>query len=447
VDQRMGFGYFRNSWSSSNTTWGGFAGVGNYLVDHMHAIHGSYFLWRNGEYLVTDPHNYGGETAGEIYSSLSIPNPKQNDQGGPLFYANQAPAFLERGKTIQDPTSGDLFYSMLNADKSYNKPYNQWDPCVGCAQPTKTYKRHFLYDGSDNVYIIDKVVMNYANYTAWRIRGQNQNIAPTLIGTDTVSLPSDKGTYRTLVKILEPSGLTWSIFNEVNSFKGTVPSSTIDQTMWGYSVKAKDVANTTHLWIAALHIGTANSDNKQLDNAVKFYNAKFVGMFAGKTIFVLNRDIYLESNISYDSPSVTPANARHVVGDLVPGCYKITGSVDGSLGLQNAFDMDNTLVFNSIKAGTQTITISVGSGCTNTSNNPHLHPNANYSSTATNPTTNPTTNPITNPSTTPSTPTSTTPSTIGQTVVPTDNSPETAKTATDHVIYKLYLLILMALLI
>lgn len=61
-DQRMIYGYFRSGWDKT-ATWGGFAGVGNYLVDHQHSIHGHFFLWRNGEYLTTEPHNYGGETA------------------------------------------------------------------------------------------------------------------------------------------------------------------------------------------------------------------------------------------------------------------------------------------------------------------------------------------------------------------------------------------------
>jgi hypothetical protein len=469
IDQRNGFGYFRGSWSDKNTTWGGFAGVGNYLVDHMHAIHGSYFLWRNGEYLVTDPHNYGGETAGEIYSSLSIPNPKEYSMGGPIFYYNEAPAFMERGKTITDSSSGDLYYSMLNADHSYNKPYNKWDTCVGCAQPVKTYKRNFLYDGTDNVYIIDKVNMNYANYTAWRIRGQNQSIPPKQIGSDTLSLPSDKGGYRTLVKILEPAGITWNIFNEVEKFKGKVESHTIDQKMWGYSVRAQDAPSTTHLWLAALHIGTAGSGTNQLDNAVKFSNAKFVGMFAGKTIFVVGKDIYLESSVTYDTPSGTPAGARHVVGDIVPGCYKISGSVDGSLDLQNTFDMDNTLIFTAKSAGTQTITIAVGSGCTNTSNNPYLNPKASTSgssgtsgstsSTTTTPSTpTPTTTgspaastPTATPSTsTPAATTSTSTPTVGGSVVvtPSTSTPNTAGSSANHVAYGfIYILLTLALLI
>jgi hypothetical protein len=428
VDQRMGYGYFRNSWTNKDTTWGGFAGVGNYLVDHMHAIHGSYFLWRNGEYLVTDPHNYGGETAGEIYSSLSIPNPKDNFQkGGPIFYYNEKPAYMERGRVItDDAANGDLFYSVVNADRSYNTPYNQWDPCVGCGQPVKTYRRHFLYDGQDNVYIVDKVDMNYANYTSWRMRGQNQVTAPTQVSADTISLPSDKGNYRTLAKILEPAGVTWTIIDENKKFKGVVENYAIDTTMWGSLVKATDAPSKNHLWLAALHIGANNGINTQLDNAVKITNDKFTGIFAGKTILVVSKNTFLESSITYTTPAGTPAKARHVVGDVVPGCYKISGSTDSDLGLQNAFDMDNTLIFTTTSAGTQTITIAQATGCTNKSNNPYLNKDGTAStstSTSSSTTTSPTTTGSTSsPSTTGSTGTATnTPNTSGSSTT-TDNT-------------------------
>lgn len=156
-DQRMGYGYFRSNWGK-NGTWGGVSGVGNYLVDHMHGSAGSFFLWRNGEYLTTDPHNYGGEIYGEIYNSLSIPNPLKNDMGGPLFYSNQFHAFIERG-TVRTSFNGseDLFYVVLNANGSYNLPISKWDTCEGCGQPVKYYKRHLLYDGKDLVLIIDKI--------------------------------------------------------------------------------------------------------------------------------------------------------------------------------------------------------------------------------------------------------------------------------------------------
>ena len=347
---------------------GGFSGIGNYLVDHMHAIHGSYFLWRNGEYLTTDPHNYGGEAAGQIFNSLSIPNPVTDNEGGPLFYANQYAAFLERGRINADGKC-EMFYSMLNANGSYNVPDYKYDTCNGCGKPVKYYHRHFYYDGQDFVFIIDKVKMNYANYTAWRFRTQSTQ-APSQIASDSISVLSDKGNYRTLIRILEPQNPSWTFVNEKDYFtKNNVQNWQIDTTMWGYQSKATTNPNTDHLWIAVLHIGNIGSGTTQLNSSSKITSdAGMIGMFAGNSVFIVANDQTLRTSASYSTPSQMVQDARHIVGDLVSGCYIVQASIDGNIGKLVSKDSDNTIIFNTVKSGVQTITISSASGCDSSNN-------------------------------------------------------------------------------
>ena len=388
-EQRMGYGYFRSNWGS-NGTWGGFSGVGNYLVDHMHGIAGSYFLWRNGEYLCTDPHNYGGETGGEIFNSISIPNPLKDDKGGPLFYSNWFHAYIERGYVSTTPDGfGDIFYAVLNANGSYNMPYNQWDTCNGCGQLVNYYRRHFLYDGGDYVYIIDKVALNYANYTTWRFRTQNPLQAPQQIASDLVSIPSDKGGYRTLVKVLEPQNLSWSFLNETQAWTGVVSNWMIDTKMWGYGVKAKTNSKTYHLWISVLNLGSSSSGTTQLDNAIKITADKMVGVFAGNMVFMVAQNETLLNNISYITPSETSQNTRHFVGDLSPVCYSVSGSKDGKIGEFSTKDKENSIVFNVVSSGVQTINIIANcsqnySGSNNSINNSFYNGNNNITTNNTN---------------------------------------------------------------
>ena len=367
-DQRNGFGYFRSGWGNTST-WGGFAGVGNYLVDHMHAIHGHFFLWRNGEYLTTDPHNYGGETVGEIYNSLAIPNSINYDFGGPIWYYNEGAAYLERGRTLQSSGStDDLFYSMLNADHSYNNPDNQWNNCKTCLAPVKSYRRHFLFDGGDYAFTIDRVVLKVANWTAWRYRTQNSEIAPTFISSNLLSVPSDKGNYRTLIKILSPSSFTLSSFDETQHWKSTVPNWQIDPTMWGYSIRATAPSSTIHNWISVMQIGSKSSGTNQLDTSSLISSTSgLIGAFAGKTVFVANSvdtSLLGGSLFSYTTPSATVATARHVIADIQPGCYQVSASIDGS-ALVSVVGEDNSLIFYAKSGGSQQFSISSSTGCVN----------------------------------------------------------------------------------
>src|SRR5262249_30017890 len=149
-EQHMGMGMFRSEWMASpsptdgkQVTWGGLYAVGSYIVDHMHNSSGSFWLWKNGEYLLTEPWNYGGNEAATypftLWNSLSIPNeavPNDNeayDNGGPVVYFNQDSAYLVRGLADEKDS---VFYALLNGDKNYNVPENIFAACTGtCRQP------------------------------------------------------------------------------------------------------------------------------------------------------------------------------------------------------------------------------------------------------------------------------------------------------------------------
>jgi len=366
-DQRMGFGYFRSDFSAT-ATWGGFAGVGNYFVDHMNNIHGSFFLWRNGEYLTTDPHQYGGEEAGPIWNNLAIPNSVKYDEGGPIRYYNQGPAFMERGRVVTgSPLYQDVFYAMLNADQSYNLPYNQWAACQVCRTPVNTYRRHFVYDGGDFALVVDWVDLAQPSWTAWRIRTNGHGITPTKFGANELNLPSDKGGYRTLVRFLypDPSQIqNWAITDEVTAY-AAVDDWQIDDSQRGFACTAKTASSTLtkHIWITALHLGSNTAGTTQLDSATLISDASNnpIGALFGSMIFI-SMDGFFTLPLSFSTPSGTPSSGvRVLVADLPVGCYSVNS--DGTdLGLYSAVAEDNTILFKLATGGKQTITINTASG-------------------------------------------------------------------------------------
>jgi len=363
-DQKMGFGYFRSDFTTT-ATWGGFAGVGNYLVDHMNNIHGSFFFYRNGEYLTTDPHQYGGEVVGPIWNNLAIYNSAEDDFGGPLQHINQGAAFIERARveTGSSP-SQDLFYAVVNASQSYNLPYKKWASCQTCRQPVLSYRRHFLYDGGDYALVVDWVNLVSPSWTAWRIRTNGKTAAPTKYGNNGLYLPSDTGSYRTLVRFLypAPSSVSWTITNETQLYAKVKPGQ-IDPNHRGFACAANRTGTAKHVWFTALHLGSKTAGTTQLDSAALITDAggNPMGALFGSTVFI-SMDGYFSMPLTFSTTSGTPSGARVLVADIPTGCYSV--SSDGSdLGLYPAYSQDNTVLFTVPKAGSQTITINGGSGC------------------------------------------------------------------------------------
>ena len=127
--------------------------------------------------------------------------------------------------------------------------------------------------------------------------------------------------------------------------------------MWGFGVKAKTTVKNYHLWITVLNIAGVNNGSNQLNNAKKITSDKMVGVFAGNMIFMLSVNESLINNASYITPIEITQKTRHVIGDLLAGCYVVSGSKDGKIGEFTTKDKENSIVFNVASTGIQTITI------------------------------------------------------------------------------------------
>jgi len=375
-EQHMGMGMFRTSWTSGaefsdagQVTWGGFYGIGSYIVDHMHNSAGSFWLWRNGEYLLTEPLNYGGNEAAiypfTLWNSLSIPNeavPNSNessDNGGPIVYWNQGSAYLQRGRADDKKK---LFYAVLNADRNYNVPENIWASCTGpCRQPVSKYTRSFVYDGvSELVLLIDRVDLARSRPAGLRFRTQHPSALSTWVSDDTVSVPSDQGNYRTLIRVLTPAASEpWDIAEE--PWAASVPAWQIDPDRVGSQVRKTFATALQHRIVTALHIGQSSAGNGALSNAGLISSAPgSLGACALSFCFVMaNKNSTLRTAVDYTTPSKMPANSRHLVADLVTGaCYSVTGSASGAIASKQAVNADdNTLLFVVPSGGAQRISV------------------------------------------------------------------------------------------
>jgi hypothetical protein len=372
--QHMGIGMFRSNWTASTdptdikqVTWGGLYGIGSYIVDHMHNSAGSFWLWRNGEYLLTEPWNYGGNKAAvypfTLWNSLAIPNEavttehRMPDNGGPVVYFNQNSAYLERGRA---DAFNKIFYAAVNGDYNYNVPENIWAACTGtCRQPVSKYTREFIYDGaSDVVFLLDRVDLARIRPTGLRFRTQNPSTLSTIVDNDTVSIPSDQGNYRTLIKVLTPTNTTpWTVAAEPWD---AIPAWQIDASMVG-SQAHKDFATAMqHRIVTALHIGKTSAGNASLTNAnLIITTPDSIGACADKFCFVAaNANATLRTSVDYTTPATMPANSRHLITDLVANKrYAVTSSIEGAIASDACVNPnDNTLLFTVPNGGTQLIT-------------------------------------------------------------------------------------------
>jgi len=372
-NQNMGIGMFRSAWnspnSSSDTTqviWGGFYGIGSYIVDHMHNSAGSFWLWRNGEYLLTEPINYGGNVAAlypfTLWNSLSIPNeavPNNNeahDNGGPIVYFNQGPAYLERGLADE---KRKIFYALLNADKNYNVPENIWASCTGvCRQPVKKYSRAFVYDGSSGIiFLVDRVDLARARPAGLRFRTQNPSVLSKLIDQNTVSVPSDQGNYQTLIRVLTPeSPEPWEIAPEPWNL---VPNWQIDSKMIGSQVHKDFASGLTHRIVTVLHTNKSSAANS-LNSASLISSTQSLGACAlSFCLITATKNATLRNSVNYTTPHSMAAQSRHLVTDLdARGCYSVTSSLSGTIADKLSVNpRDRTLLFVIPESGTQRISI------------------------------------------------------------------------------------------
>lgn len=214
--------------------------------------------------------------------------------------------------------------------------------------------------------------MKTANNTSWRYRTQNPDQVPQLIRENVVSAPSDKGNYRSLIKIVEPKEITWNFFEEKKNFNGKVPNYAIDQTMFGYEIKATTAKKIDHLWISAIHIGKSSDSNEILDDSQKMESEALVGLYVSQIIFLVAKNGSLLNGTWFITSNNTKEGTKHVVGDILAGNYAVFGSEEGKIGDFLVNQTENSIIFVTEKAGTQNISIVVTSFSSNSSFAPNM---------------------------------------------------------------------------
>jgi hypothetical protein len=241
-------------------------------------------------------------------------------------------------------------------------PENIWATCTGpCRQPVSKYTRSFVYDDiAKVVFLIDRVDLVRSRPTGLRFRTQNPSLLSTLVNYDTVSVPSDKGNYRTLIRVLKPANSApWTI--EKEPWATTVPSWQIDLSMVGSQVRKTFATALQHRIITVLHLDKSSIGNTTLNNAALISSTSgSIGGCASSFCFVTaNSNTVLSTTVNYTTPSTMPANTRHVVADLTAGgCYAVTSSVSGTIATSLPVNAnDNTLLFVVPNSGTQVISV------------------------------------------------------------------------------------------
>jgi hypothetical protein len=192
-----------------------------------------------------------------------------------------------------------------------------------------------------------------------RFRTQHPNALSTLVNYDTVSVPSDKGNYRTLIRVLTPKlSVPWVIAQEPWA---AVPDWQINTSMVGSQVRKTFADAMQHRIVTALHIGKSSAGNTALNNASMISSAPgSIGACAMSFCFVAAyNNATLRAAANYTTPSTMVANSRHLVADLdAGGCYSVTSSVSGTIASGQSVNVnDNTLWFVVPTGGAQSISV------------------------------------------------------------------------------------------
>ncbi|KAI9021805.1 hypothetical protein DFJ74DRAFT_706712 [Hyaloraphidium curvatum] len=370
--QHTGTAAFRTHWNSTSSpsdpvqaTWGIVTGSGAYPWDHILNDAGNFFVWRNGEFLLTEPRSYQGPEVAEVFNSLSIVNPGagntyNNLSGGPIVYGPEGAAYVERGRSYGvTKADDDMLYVAINMDHNYNFPPNPWSECTGlCLAPVKTYSRHIAWDGGDYLFIFDRVKLQYPAAAALRFRTNSPPSPPTVVDAakNIVQLPSSGGSYHTLMRVFNSPQLDWRFVNESETWPQF--DWHLDPQAVGWMVRARLLPQDglEHDVVTVMNFDRAGAGTGQLDSAGLVTpldgppGTGSFGVCAGKMCVVLAgygvaSSGGLRTNASYESPAILPGG-RHAVGDLdASKCYDVLvngTTVASSLGVA---DEDNTVVF------------------------------------------------------------------------------------------------------
>lgn len=209
--------------------------------------------------------------------------------------------------------------------------------------------------------MIDRVDLARPRPAGLRFRTQHPSALSTLVDYDTVSVPSDKGNYRTLIRVLTPAlAAPWDIAQE--PWATNVLNWQIKTSMIGSQVHKTFRHKLHHNIVTVLHIGRSRAGNGTLRNSNLISAApESIGACALSFCFVVasKNPPKLRAIVNYTTPLTMEAHSRHLVADLEAGkCYSVTSSVSGKIMDQHQVNArNNTLLFTVPRGGVQHISI------------------------------------------------------------------------------------------
>ena len=321
----------RSSWET-HAGWAVFRGDGSWALDQRAMDMGSFSLWRNGGYLTKGARNYEALTHGDFFNTLSL----ENTNNDTAIFNSQKAATIPRHRTSEAPL---MAYGMLQAD-------GQWDDAS--TDNIETYRRHFVWM-NPYVVVLDRVRAYSAIDITWRLRALHE---PTLSGT-TISQPSDNNSSRLLTRIIEPAaGVTLTKVDEATLWSG-IPNWVVNASERHWQTQASFSTDTLNI-LAVMQMGDASLST--LDTLESLSDANNSGVRIGDRVVCFNHAEGLRSDVSYTLHGAT-APMRHLVGDLIPGAYRLR--IDGvTVETLTVTDEDNTAWFETTATGT--ITVSLG---------------------------------------------------------------------------------------
>jgi len=233
--------------------------------------------------------------------------------------------------------------------------------------PVSSYSRHVVYDMGDLVMLVDRLFIQYETNVALRFRnnGLNKTTLPKVLSSTLVSMPSDRGNYRTLIKVITPvPPTTWNVTDE----HGIFPSDSylIQTDHIGAQVRSGFPRKVgAYQIVTMMHMGLKNASNTLLDNAGPIVSTSSFGG-CGMTLcaIVSNVNGGLRSALTYTTPVGVLASAKHVIADMDNTYCYVVNSAGISLSGLKSVALDNSIVFIAGAGGANTFVVSIDPACT-----------------------------------------------------------------------------------
>ena len=333
----------RSSWET-NANWAVFRGDGSWALDQRAMDMGSFSLWRDGGYLTKGARNYESLSHGDFFNTLSLQNGCTLNSTpciGTAIFNSQEAATISRHRTCETPL---MVYGMLQAD-------GQWDDAPTVSNPVdniETYRRHFVWM-DPYVIVLDRVRAYSAIDITWRLRALRE---PTLNGT-TISQLSENKRSRLLTRILEPAaGVTLTKLDENASLWSKLDDWVINHAERHWQTRASFTTDTLNI-LAVMQMGDASLST--FDTIENLSDANNSGVRIGNQAVCFNHAEALRTTVTYTIHHAV-ASMRHLIGDLMPGAYRLTINGTPTQTLTVA-DQDNTAWFETNATGTLTISL------------------------------------------------------------------------------------------